>query len=300
MSEIELQLQSKSHSVRERLRFIELMLLFRGWVVRRDIVDKFETSMPAATRDFKAYSDLAPENMYLDNSTKRWVLSLENFKPLFQTEKGAGLAILRNSKFSKSIGISHTDGVLGVPRISAPSFDVLTHLTRAVANKEAVHIEYCAASRGVENTEVVPHSFVDNGIRWHIRSYDKNRGMFWDFVIGRIKSVQPSKNKVLLKESKESDYQWNRMVRLELVAHPNLDNLNNKKAIECEYGMENGKLILQVRAAVAGYWLRMWNVDSSPDHSRDGKEYQLCLANPETLYDVDNALLAPGYLVAQT
>ncbi|GAC21764.1 WYL domain-containing transcriptional regulator [Paraglaciecola arctica] len=298
MSEIEL--QSKSHSVKERLRFIELMLLFRGWVVRRDIVDKFETSMPAATRDLKAYSDLAPGNMYLDNSTKRWVLSLVNFTPLFQIEKGEALAILRNTTFSKNIGISHTDGVLGVPRISAPSIDVLTHLTRAVANKEAVNIEYCAASRGVETTVIVPHSFVDNGIRWHIRSYDKNRDRFWDFVIGRIKDVKPNKNKVLNKETIESDHQWNRMVRLELVAHPSLDNLINKKAIECEYGMENGILILQVRAAVAGYWLRMWNVDSSHDHSLDGKEYQLCLANPETLYDVDNALLAPGYSVAKT
>lgn len=295
MSNVETELQSKSHSVKERLRFIELMLLFRGWVIRKDIVDKFETSMPAATRDLKAYSELAPANMSLDNSSKRWVLNLENFEAIFPMQKSAALAILRNTKFSQTIGISHADGVLGVPRISAPSLDVLTHLTRAVANSEAVHIEYCAASRGIETTEIVPHSFVDNGIRWHIRSYDKKRDRFWDFVIGRVKNVKPSIEKVLIKESIESDSQWNRMVRLELIAHPSLNNLNNKKAIEFEYGMEDGKLTIQVRAAVAGYWLRMWNVDSSPGHNLDGKEYQLCLANPETLYDVNNALLAPGY-----
>lgn len=107
--------------------------------------------------------------------------------------------------------------------------------------------------------------------------------------------VTVTKNSVIAKESIESDHQWNRMVRLELIPHPNLKNLNNRKAIEYEYGMEDGTLTLQVRAAVAGYWLRMWNVDSSPEHTLDGKNYQLCLANPKTLYDVDNALLAPGF-----
>ncbi|EWH06179.1 transcriptional regulator [Pseudoalteromonas lipolytica SCSIO 04301] len=289
------ELETKSHSVKERLRFIELTLLFRGWIIRKDIVDKFETSMPAATRDLKAYNDLAPGNMSLDKSTKKWVIELGGFNPIFPIERNTALSILRNSEFAQSIGITHSGGVLGVPRISAPSIDVLAHLTRAVANGEAVLIEYCAASRGVETTEIVPHSFVDNGTRWHIRSYDKARGRFWDFVIGRIMSIKHIDSKVLPEETYDADYQWNRMVRLELIPHPSLKNLNNKKALEYEYGMENGQLTIQVRAAVAGYWLRMWNVDSSTDHSLDGKQYQLYLKNPETLYDVENALLAPGY-----
>ncbi|WP_143870137.1 WYL domain-containing protein [Catenovulum sediminis] len=204
--------------------------------------------------------------------------------------------MLRNNEFAQIINLNHADGVLGVPRISAPNIDVLTHLTRAVANKKAVKINYCAASRASETVEIVPHSFVDNGIRWHIRSYDKTNKRFWDFVIGRIESITESSSEVTIDESMQSDHQWNRMVRLELIAHPNIENLHNKKAIEFEYGMEEGRLIIQVRAAVAGYWLRMWNVDSSLDHSLEEKSFQLCLNNPETLYDVDNALLAPGYM----
>jgi hypothetical protein len=59
--------------------------------------------------------------------------------------------------------------------------------------------------------------------------------------------------------------------------------------------MNEGMLKVEVRAAVAGYVLRHWNVDCSEIHSLDGPEIHLWLNNPQTLYGVDSATLAPGY-----
>ena len=56
-----------------------------------------------------------------------------------------------------------------------------------------------------------------------------------------------------------------------------------------------GVLRVRVRAANAGYMLRRWTVDCSPDHNLKGLEYALWLRDPLALYGASNAQLAPGY-----
>ena len=46
---------------------------------------------------------------------------------------------------------------------------------------------------------------------------------------------------------------------------------------------------------LAGYVLRKWSVDCSPDHHLRGHEFRLWLKDPLALYGVKNAVLAPGY-----
>ncbi len=69
--------------------------------------------------------------------------------------------------------------------------------------------------------------------------------------------------------------------------------------IAMEYGMQQtdvgSMLKIQVRAAVAGYVLRLWNVDCSQNHVLDGPEVHLRLRNRQTLYGVENLSIAPGY-----
>jgi hypothetical protein len=84
-----------------------------------------------------------------------------------------------------------------------------------------------------------------------------------------------------------------RMMPLQLVAHPK--NVKYPTAIELDYGMENKVLELNVRAALAGYLLRRWNVDCTEEASLEGGEYQLWLRNRQTLYGAENLAIAPGY-----
>ncbi|MCY1562732.1 hypothetical protein D9M68_1001760 [compost metagenome] len=64
-----------------------------------------------------------------------------------------------------------------------------------------------------------------------------------------------------------------------------------------DYAMNDGALRVKLRAATAGYILRKWNVDCSPDHSLRGHEYRLWLRDALALYGVANATLAPGYRI---
>jgi hypothetical protein len=90
----------------------------------------------------------------------------------------------------------------------------------------------------------------------------------------------------------DQDIQWTRIVELELVPHPDQPR---PEITEMDYGMHDGVLRMKLRAATAGYILRKWSVDCSPDHSLRGHEFRLWLRDHLALYGVKNAVLAPGY-----
>jgi len=72
-----------------------------------------------------------------------------------------------------------------------------------------------------------------------------------------------------------ADDQWNTLLTLELVPHP---DLKHKEAIELDYAMTDGVKTIQIRAAMAGYLLRLWNVDCSLEY-RGNQACQLALKN---------------------
>lgn len=116
---------------------------------------------------------------------------------------------------------------------------------------------------------------------------------FRDFVITRIRHpVLIRGQSVAPHETSDNDIQWTRIVELELVPHPDQDR---PEITEMDYDMRDGVLRINLRAATAGYTLRKWSVDCSPDHSLRGPEYRLWLKDHLALYGVKNAVLAPGY-----
>lgn len=66
------------------------------------------------------------------------------------------------------------------------------------------------------------------------------------------------------------------------------------KAVEDVHAMVDGSLRIKTRAALAGYVLRRWGIDSTDDHRLDPASHHLWLRNPQTLYGVESASLAPG------
>src|SRR5690606_37555174 len=145
-------------------------------------------------------------------------------------------------------------------------------------------IEYHSISSGRTVRQIVPFALVDSGLRWHVRAFDRKSQEFRDFVITRIQRPNElKKQSVESHESSDQDIQWNRIVELELVPHPDQPH---PKITEMDYGMEGGALRIQLRAAIAGYILRKWSVDCSSDHSLRGPEFRLWLKDHLALYGV--------------
>lgn len=135
-------------------------------------------------------------------------------------------------------------------------------------------------------------TLVDNGLRWYVRGFDRSRQQFADFVINRIEQISLLEGFIIESEAKTADQQWHQTIELDLRPHP---SLAHPETIEREYNMQNGRLTVPVRAAVAGYVLRRWNVDCSSDHRLRGPEYHLWLQNTQALAGIENLILAPGF-----
>jgi hypothetical protein len=92
-------------------------------------------------------------------------------------------------------------------------------------------------------------------------------------------------------EASPYDQQWQQIVNIVIVPHP---TIKQSKAIEMDYNMTDGMLSIQLRAAVAAYVLRQWQVDCSVEQTQNHHRCQLALANLDVLQLIDNISLAPG------
>ncbi len=282
-----------SFAQKQRLAYIDFKLYFTGMVTRSEIVSHFELGLAAATRDLKFYKDNAPENMAYDNVEKKYFITTQ-FKPIFKHDARRTLIKLANNISDGFDSIGDTSFPIESPSpLNVPDIDIIAKLSQAIVNHKPINVIYTSLTSGSGARELVPHSIVDNGLRWHVRAYDRKSKSFRDFVLTRITKVTILKQTRLPEEDKLEDHQWMRMVPLHVIPHPN--NVEHPTAIELDFGMENGVLEINVRAAMAGYLLRRWNVDCTQDASLKGAEYQLHLRNTQTLYGAENLAIAPGY-----
>ena len=287
------QLTELTQAQRDRLAFIEIRLRFIGEIRRLDLVSRFGIQSAAATRDIGTYKELSPRNLDYDPKGKVYVRA-DWFRPVFDISADRVLTWLSQGLGDgEPIRYKSLIACEGVALSSKIDLETLSVLTRAIHRKYAVEVSYRALSSGLTTREIVPFVLADNGQRWHVRAFDRRSGEFRDFVLARIANARIVDSTVGEQETPDQDIQWNRIAELELVPHP--ANVQHPDTIEAEYGMENGVLNLRVRAAMAGYLVRRWNVDCTEDHSLKGAEFHLWLRNRQALYGVTNLVLAPGY-----
>ena len=287
------QLDDLTQPQRDRLAFVELRVRFIGDIRRQDLVSRFGIQSAAATRDLAIYKELAPGNIDYDTKAKSYVLGAD-FKPLFDFPPERVLSWLTQGFGDGEPSRLKAWVASEIPsRLTHPDLGVLANVTRAIHQECPLGIEYHSISSGRTERQIVPFALVDNGLRWHVRAFDRKTQEFRDVVITRIKRpVLLRDAEVRASERSDQDIQWTRIVELELVPHPAQPR---PEITKMDYGMQGGVLRMKLRAATAGYILRKWSVDCSPDHSLRGPEYRLWLKDHLAIYGVRSAVLAPGY-----
>jgi hypothetical protein len=283
---------------RERLSYIEFRLYFLGTVGRQDLMDRFGIAPAAATRDFAEYKKLAPNNIIFDNTSKLYVIS-SDFVPLFKHVPARVLTALTQG-FGD--GINPVAGSLlpceGPPTLNRLDVAIIAPISRAISSKKVVRISYFSGSSGASVREIIPFALASDGLRWHTRAFDRKRNRFLDFVLSRIDEATTLKQGTLEKhELPDQDNQWNRILELDLVPHP---DRKAPELVKRDYAMVDGVFRLKIRAAMAGYVLRQWHVDCSSNHHIKDEAFRLWLRDPLALYGVESAPLAPGYEAPKT
>jgi hypothetical protein len=283
----EIKLSKLAHAQRDRLAFIDFSLQFFGHVARADLISRFKTGLAASTRDFAMYKELARDNLILRHQTKSYHRT-DNFKPLFHHNPEAILTSLSRG-FGNGIatGLQPSEQCFDAVRLIHPDTTIVAGIMRAIHNKQAVKCGYVSVTSGESERALVPHSIVSNGHRWHVRAYDRKSNAFKDFVLTRFTYTKAMTSETHVHEASPYDQQWQKVLDIALVPHP---SIQQTKAIELDYAMVDGKLTLQLRAAVAAYVLRQWQVDCSGDGSAK-HGCQLALANLEVLDWIENKTL---------
>ncbi|EBY8682528.1 TPA: WYL domain-containing protein [Proteus mirabilis] len=286
------QIAQLPQATRDRIAHIDFTLLFKGEAVRADLVDRFSIAAAQATKDFTMYRELAPGNIEYDQKLKLHKRG-EAFESLFDYDVVRTLATISQGYGDGFTGKVKPPLACEAPyHLNKPSLSIVAKVTEAIHKGKALCITYVSLSSGETTREIVPHTLVDNGLRWHVRGFDRKHGEFRDFVLTRIKAAIVLEDSTLSEAELETqDRQWNRFVELELVPHPRLEH---SEAIELDYGMTEGVMKVEIRAATAGYLLRQWNVDCSTNATLKDGGAQLHLKNRATLYGVKNIMLAPG------
>lgn len=260
----------------QRLMYIEHLACFDGMVNREDIKNKFGISAASATNDFSTYNGMAPDNLVYNIHRKCYEIS-NCFTPIYDIS-----------------ALTDRIPLYTMPKLHKPAdketIEKIAAISRAIQKIQALKITYSSAASGTTSRQIIPVAFGDNLLRWHLRAYDRKRKKHIDFVINRIKKVEILEgNTIEPHESRDKDQEWLSFIELKIKAHPY--NLADKR----HFDMGEEVRIVETRAAMAGYFLEIWNVDCSPNAELRGKQYQYVLSNLEEVSKVANLELAPGY-----
>ena len=248
-------------SIGRRLEQIEYRLHWDGRLKRRDLVDMFGVSPQQASSDIARYDKLAPGNMVFDPSSKTYFRAPE-FKPLLIDP---GASVYLNELRLVAEGVPHESWIgdppaVGLLPIQARSVDWrrLRDILSAIRNNEAIEIQYQSFSRAeLEWRWIAPHALGFDGIRWHARAWCLRSLTFKDFSLARMHGSRGAKAIAI---NPKDDKDWNEDVDIVVVADPSL-TAAQRKAVEIEYGMKEGKLKFTVKRAFLLYALRRLGLD---------------------------------------
>jgi predicted DNA-binding transcriptional regulator YafY len=273
--------------VEQKLQFIEFRLFWEGHVNRSDLIDKFGVSPNQASGDLNRYIALAPNNMVYDKSGKTYVRA-SAFKPLF-LKPDATQFLSQVRSVAEGI-ITPEEAWIG----NLPAFDATPAPARGIdpvvlrsivtANKRHEAIEVLYQSMSAPDPEwrwIAPHALAFDGFRWHARSFCEKSGEFRDFVISRILETRQTR---AAQKPAVSDIAWEEMVELEVGPHPDLSP-NQRRVIELDYGMENGRVTIPVRRALLYYALKRLGLDTDPS-ARKPQDQQIVLINTKAIRGV--------------
>lgn len=268
-------------NTRQRLQYIEIMAWYSGVISRSDLARTFGLSDPAATKNLKHYSDLAPNNLIYQQSVFGFVPS-DSFTAMFaDLSPAVALPLMADNQAIISQPFGEMP-VYGIPTAELPlparypSKEVLAQITRAIRHHRKIEASYHSLSGSIEPRVIEPHALVNNGLRWHIRAYNNQSYDFRDFVLARFKDAH------MLDEAAASeahyDDDWIDTITIQLSPHPDLSR-QKTLGLLLDYQMQDHILEIEVRRALAGYLLQRLSVDTTSDHHLNANAFQLIVAN---------------------
>ena len=252
------ELPSASWGQGRRLEFIDFRLRWDKTVNRSDLTTHFGISVPQASTDIARYTQLASDNLFYDRSSRTY-RATDSYAPVIgntapQRYLNELLACEQGLLIEQDSYLGWRPPFAAVPVLSRlVDAGTLSLLLDAIREQGCVRIKYQSDAEPEPVERVIsPHAFGFDGFRWHVRAFCLLRDGYRDFVLGRIlgisKEVGPGR-------APELDSKWLNVISLSIGASPALSE-GNRRAVELDYSMVDGKAVLEVREALLYYVLK--------------------------------------------
>lgn len=238
----------------QRYWVLELIAFWEGQVNTKTLVKAFDISRQSASGIINKYLEAHANALAYLPARKAYQVT-PSFRPNYidktVDEYFDWLTFGKAPTFYEPLSLIPQHRIKGLSRFVKP--EVMRALLEAVRNNTAVDCEYLSVSTNASQGRLIyPHSFVKAANRWHVRAYCELRQDFLDFVLSRFQSVDYDGGQAVF--TIENDKRWNTYVDLILEPDPRLTE-KQKKVLERDYGMENGRLIVKTRVALVKYTL---------------------------------------------
>ena len=267
-----------------RNAFIEFRIFWHGRINRSDLMETFGISHQQASLDLSGYADQWKRNLIYDKSLRSYVRG-KHFKPRFITPSAEDYlsqlrAVDQGLVSREQSWINLFPGYATTPtpaRGVAP--ETLREVLMAIHAPAALQVTYQSMSRPEPSARwIEPHALAFDGFRWHARAFCQNDQVFKDFLLSRIVEIGAQGPATA---DPQADADWHSEMVLEIGPHPGLSP-TQRRAIEMDYGMENGRAQIPVRRALLFYALKRLGLDTDPS-ARRPQDQQIVLLNSEVL-----------------
>lgn len=258
-----------SFAQRQRLKFIETLLIWDDAVQRQDVCRVFDVTPNHLTRDIKRYRSNHPGALEYDVEARVYRKG-RKFKPLFASDSADDyLLLLQTYSLSGAEGaqlaLGRVTSAVSLPQqTGSVSSKVLKTIMYALRSNTGVKICYQSLSDPEPSERILwPHTFVFDSNRWHVRAFDSRRQRFRDFVLARCLSAKPEKS--LAPRSKEEDLLWNEEDEVVVIPSPRLPT-SQQHVIAREYGMSSDgggfpSWRVRLKKCLIGYFLNRYRLE---------------------------------------
>jgi hypothetical protein len=266
-----------------RNAFIEFRIFWHGRINRSDLMETFGISHQQASLDLSGYADQWKRNLVYDKSLRSYVRG-KHFKPRLITPSAEEYlsqlrAVDQGLVSREQSWINLFPGYATTPtpaRGVAP--ETLREVLMAIHAPAALQVTYQSMSRPEPSARwIEPHALAFDGFRWHTRAFCQNDRVFKDFLLSRIVEIGAQGP---VTADPQDDADWHREMVLEIGPHPELSP-TQRRAIEMDYGMEEGRAQINVRRALLFYALKRLGLDTDPAARRPQDQQIVLLAQSE-------------------
>ena len=251
-----------------RYYFIELIAYWQGSINSSQLRQQFGLSVQQCRLAINEYQQLVnshiPHNLNPNlsySTTQKTYLASDNFQPLLISgDVNDYLSWLQSGQLPL---VSSARPVpcqaLALPaRQVTPA--IMRGLVEAIKKGNRLDVNYVSLTNPCHQGRVIaPHSFINTGLRWHLRAYCEKSSGYRDFVLSRFRGAPEQLGKS--PNTAQQDVAWNNCITLIIQPDPRL-NPDKRAVIEQDYQMQSGQLKITTKACLVNYLLRELQINT--------------------------------------